>query len=802
MKKTFFYIFSGFLSINLLAQKQKSLDSIYSSYFENTREIPYLHLNKTSFLSGEEIWFKAYILEQNSNKLHPTSSNLFVSVFEESGKMKSQHLIRVKKGVGNGNILIDSTFNKGTYYIKASTNWMKNFNEDQSFTQNINISNILIDKKSKTLNEENFFEFKLFPEGGHLLANSINKVGILVKNSKNIGIKIIKGTITDQNNNFISNFSTNSLGLGQVSFLFKKNTSYTFIAKLANGTVLSKNTLQPRSIGIILTTKKDNNFLNLNIVTNKKSLQLLKKEKYTILWHNTKKYKKFSFNLYDTINIIAFNKSKLFDGINIFTLFNQKNIPIVEKLYFNEGEKLFTELNISKSSVINDSLSITIVNNTNQNVNFSSSVLPSQTKSYNPKHNIKSIFLLKPYIKGYIQNPKYYFNKFNKNRKEDLELLLLTQGWSKYSWKDIFHNPPKTIYDFENGIDIGIKLNRKLGKYWSVLLYSKENNLLSTLKGNKDLYNLKNTFVKKNTFVNFSLRYNSNSYEIKPILNFSKNNLVDNFNLHKKEPLRKIELSVKNFKPLPKVVEELDEITLKTNLKEKIEKPFGAETMYTKVRLENIIFGAGETVVDLLNSKGFKISTTHNIALGKGSMKSLTHAIAEKMYSTNDIVKNNNSKDKYISDNGSNINRNFGQQSSRNLLITLNNNVISETLWNLESIYLDMVKELYISSFYGIHIYTYSSKEMIKKNYSSSQIKISNGFETPKEYYIPKYTSLLDDNFKTFGAVYWTPNNNIKPKSEMKLTIPANLQKNFRVFIEGISESGKLLSKQELIIVD
>ena len=115
------------ISIQCISQ---DIDNLYSNYFQNTREIPYLHLNKTSFLKGEEVWFQSYVIEQNSNKLHPTSSNLYVSVFDESGQQKEQHLIQIKNGIGYGSIPIDSTFTQNNYYIKASTNWMKNFSED------------------------------------------------------------------------------------------------------------------------------------------------------------------------------------------------------------------------------------------------------------------------------------------------------------------------------------------------------------------------------------------------------------------------------------------------------------------------------------------------------------------------------------------------------------------------------------------------------------------------------------------------------------------------------------------------
>ena len=70
-------------------------------------------------------------------------------------------------------------------------------------------------------------------------------------------------------------------------------------------------------------------------------------------------------------------------------------------------------------------------------VNLSVSVLPSSTSAYTSDNNIISKFLFNPYIKGDIENPWYYFDNTDREKNHDLDLLLLTQGWSKYSWINI-----------------------------------------------------------------------------------------------------------------------------------------------------------------------------------------------------------------------------------------------------------------------------------------------------------------------------------------------------------------------------
>ncbi|MCD7933441.1 MAG: hypothetical protein LUH15_19955 [Tannerellaceae bacterium] len=58
-------------------------------------------------------------------------------------------------------------------------------------------------------------------------------------------------------------------------------------------------------------------------------------------------------------------------------------------------------------------------------------------KGYNDPTNsvdIESYCYLTSQLRGKIYDPLYYFDENNKERKSALDLLLLTQGWRRYSW--------------------------------------------------------------------------------------------------------------------------------------------------------------------------------------------------------------------------------------------------------------------------------------------------------------------------------------------------------------------------------
>ncbi|MFY7672691.1 hypothetical protein ACOSP6_16535 [Tenacibaculum sp. MEBiC06402] len=771
MKKTLLLFLLVIQYYNVFAQK--TIDSSYVNYFENTREIPFLHLNKTSFLRGEEIWYKAYVQEQNTQKLHPTTTNLYVSIFNKNGALKDQQLVHITDGTGRGNILVDSTFTGDSYYLKASTKWMKNFEDDNAFYQKIKIVSSDKNNKRTILRETDFYEFKLFPEGGHLVSNTLNNIGILVKNDKNQGVKIAKGIIKDQNDNTVRHFSTNLFGMNSVKLFLKENESYSFHVILENGTELKANLPKPESRGIsLIVNSKDSKKVSINVITNNETLKTIAGKQYRVMIHNTRSFKNYPFKLHENHlnHALLLNKDNFQPGINIVTVFNEEDKPISERLFFVKSEELFQEVNISDTrNRTKDSLDVKLKNFANEAARVSASFLPENSKAYKPKNNIISSFLLKPYIKGDIQSPSKLLGKSYKGQQRDLDLLLLIQGWSKYNWNLIFNSPPKTLFDFENGIDITARINKSLSSKQSILLSSKANNLVRVIAHNETPYKLENSFVKKNSTLNFGLNSRDNYYKISPALSFTGGKLYEDIDDSEIESERRTELEVSNFKQLKSEFEDLDEVEVKAKKKKKEDyKFYGRATMFRRGNLDKRIIASGETVIDFLRSKNYGIGY---------------NAIGAPVIIPRGFGK---------------IGSNRGRSAVR---MFLDNDEITFSTWIAEMTYLDTVKEIFYGRHPGgfgeeIHIFSLSPLEYINKTSRFAHVKAPIGFVAEKEYYNPLYPSFTDDTYQKFGSVFWEPNIHLEGKESETITIPTNAQKAMQVYIEGITESGKLISKK------
>lgn len=748
MKKNYIKIALLLFSTTLIAQESK-ITNHYINYFQNTREVPFLHLNKTSFLKGEEIWLKAYIQEQNSQKLHPTTTNLYVSIFEKSGKLKDQHLIHVKKGVGSGNIFIDSTYTENTYYLKASTKWMKNFKEDNAYLQKINI--ISAKPKEKKLYKENSYEFKLFPEGGNLIANTTNTLGILIKDSNGKGVKIKKGIIKDENNQIIRYFNTNNNGMNKVSLFIKNNTTYTFSTILFNGLEIKSKTKKPTNYGVTMNTSYSNEKVGINIITNEASLKKLKGKHFKILVHNTRSYKTYSFSFNENKKkyTLIIDKKDLLSGINMITLFNDKNLPVSERLLFNHSNLFFNQLTIKTKESSNDSIKVSFLNNSNEKVFLSTSFLPLSSKAYNPKNNIASSFLLSPYIKGNIQNAGNYFKDLkNKEQRRNLDLLLLTQGWSKYKWTNIFNDSQKINFQFENGIDVTTRFNNPIKKNQSILLFSEDNNLITTFKPNQKTWVLKNSFLKKNSSLKFALKNRQGKLlKITPSLSYSGGKLSDFLDVRQETSSLNKEVQAVNFKAIKNNFETLNEVEIKINKKKTAHKDYPETGMYRHLGEKDFIKGVRFNIFDFIRAKlPIRKKVTKFYLDGK--------------------------------------------------------NIIREP-YLANGLYMDQIKDVFFGNDIGrtgyvFYVFTLSPKEYADRKNSNSNVTLKLGFNLEKEFYTPKYPSFTNETYQNYGAIYWNPNVIVNPNSTLTQETTKNSQNNIIIHIEGISESGKLISKKYL----
>jgi hypothetical protein len=807
------------------SQEKSAVDS-YVNYFNLPRETLFLHTNKTTFLPGEEVWFKAYAYDRKSQLTSKATTNIRVGIFDKDGKQVDQKLFLAKDGFAHGSIKIDSSFVSGDYYLRASTNWMRNFKEDDAFIKKIKVRNPSSEEELSVQTRE--YDIQFLPEGGHLLANVKNVVGVKVVNDLGKGSQA-SGVIVDVNGAEVVKFKSNAMGLGRFSFTPTERNTYKALVTLDNTKEVELDfpEVEDRGINIQINNLNPRDVV-ITLLTNNSSFDdILDHGKYTLLIHKDGVTKVIPMEFTTTEEKIIISKSDLFKGVNTVTLFDKNQKPIVERMFFNEAPIKNHRISFQRLETVNDSLSYKFITGTSDNsvLHASVSVLPKGTKSYKPRHNILSAFYLQPYVKGYIENPSYYFTDMDRKKRYELDVLLLTQGWSRYDWNDVFNRPPQMNYTFNNGLTLRGNLNDEAKLTKELILFPTVMNKSRNIKFDQDgKFEINNFMPQKDEYLVFTAVTNKEKTK--------KPGLVVNF----PTPFEKESIDVSEYQNFQSFYSNknsalegfvssgrkvLDEVVIKAQRDKEKRKEY---RLKTSGKLHNVTPKMNRRYINLaqfLENQGFdtnpiteQIGFTTSINSGNGSANSF----ANNGTDTN----NDNSATGATTQGGSDANLTstavIGSQirhlnPSRNPVVFFLNNVqindpaivLNRPLFEFEDIYIDATLNTHMVSI-GANVSTFAT--VIKlftrrtpfifndtRSPNENAVKVTYGFEATKTFYTPKYGGFDTELFQDMGAIHWTPNFVISNNKITELNTLNTGLNEVTFYIEGISSNGDLISQ-------
>lgn len=781
MRKINFVAFSLILNFNLFAQFNPTnisdLENSYTNYFKLNRELVFLHLNKTSVIKKEDLWLSAYVYNSRLNTPNNETVNLNLEVFDESGIFIESKTVLITGGKGSTYLNLNKDiYPEGKYLIKATTKYMENFNEDLSFMQPFEI----LDSNSGSINKnKKDFDLQLLPEGGHILANVKNNVGVKLIDSNGRPVIFNDGKLLDSENKIIGNFKSNQFGLSKFSYLAEAQQVYSIEVTTTDGEKIKEYLpkAELRGFNISGNNLRDQFFFKVSTNTNSKNL-IIDKLFYVAI-HQDGSIKDFAFKFPDDKLEASFKLSKdsLYPGINTVTFFDENFNPLLERLFFNDKNLKRIRVKANANGIVMDSIIVNLKSETLIKHNsLSISVLPGSTKSYNPEHNILSAFYIKPYVNGDLENGSYYFSDLNPLRIEyDMDLLLLTQGWSKFQWSSIYNSTPKELVEHEKGFNVkGIISRRREKNEKTILIKSKETGMFEIVEiENDDSFILKNIYVLDNSSLSYSLMNEKKNNILKPsitaniIPNKSHSNLITKYKYYKFNALGE---QNKNFKDFILDVESLDTVNLKGYT--------------TKSKIPRSVFQIIDSYVEV----------TDELAL---QYFNVTDYIAEHGF----LVYYDEWYNFYIQ------NR-IPTSIRKGLLLGPKiyfNGLPTDDVTILEYLRMDDVESIVINKSgigYGvdaaggvIKIQTRNGPRAQSVRDTFTEIITKNGFSLNKEFYAPKYISYSNDAFKNYGVIDWISDLSLGKNGDKSFKILNTIQPQISLFIEGITVDGNLISE-------
>lgn len=752
--------------------------STLDNYFDLEREAIHLHLDKTTFINNEAIWYKGYIINRKTTKPFFTT-NVYVLLFDEKGNQLSEKLIYASNGTFFGKIDLGPKLDSGNYYIQVHTNWMNNFSENESTITKINVINPSQGVKNYKKVNQDTLEISLNPEGKSYIYGVSNLVGVQLKDCHGNTPENSEASLENSNGEILKTVRLNKFGLGK--FEITPTDENLKIVVNYGDKRLEKSLPVPENIGYSLEV---NDFTIegksiVKIKTNSRTLNTMLDKKLYLLTHQDQRYLMYEIKTNLPEQTISINNADLSEGINTIRIIDSDLKQWAERLIYvcpNNENKTSILKNGSKAGYIN-----MVGYSSYQNSSLSISVLPEETIALEEGNTIVGGITINPYLNEPIKNANYYLNSSGRSKYYELDLYLLNQEKLKYQWAFMKTTTPSANYSFDIGLSLKgtIDKNIKDKTYHKVKLVSYQDLILMksdvTEEGN---YLFENILIPDSTSLNISLQKLPDFKEVQNVFT-------------------------------PQLI----------NRKKVFYKPFRINIPENCAPFENIDinssfdipkFSANTILLDEVKVINDTKKLIYEKVLGNSSLRGFK--IDDRMKYQNIL--------NFIQMNGFDVSKNFGSVTvyARNKstvnsaqatpLITIDGRALMSHD-ELDMMLMEEVDEIYLSpyaivpsvnNFQGvINIYTKKLPGKRLKKEDSNKYFIESAFAHNINFKNADYANIQGKGFDNFGIIQWLPVLSSDESGQFIFEIPSYNIPKVKLILEGMTTEGKLFHEEKII---
>ncbi|HEY8930478.1 MAG TPA: TonB-dependent receptor plug domain-containing protein [Mucilaginibacter sp.] len=456
---------------------ENAVSKIKTIITDHIIEKAYLHFDRPymCYVAGETMYFKAYVTMGELHVPSTISGILHADLIGKNNAVLQSKAILLNNGIGWGDFTLPDSLQKGSYRVRAYTNYMQNADHAYFFDKNVSVSSVNnVDRVAAADKKTGAPVLQFFPEGGNLVAGIQSKVAFKAVGADGLGVDL-KGVILDGDNKEVAKIESSHIGMGTFDLLpedgkkYKAKITYSnggqAIINLpdaeAKGIVLAVNMDDPAKIGIEIRANRAYYKENLN-----KDINLL------IYWSGS--VKKVNTKLDNAVLGLDMPAATMKTGILQVTLFSSTGEPLSERLAFVQGKDLL-DLSVKADKTVyakRGNVTLNLNAKTGEGPasggSFSVSVIDESKVlvDENAENTILTSLLLTSELKGYVEKPNYYFANINKDTRAGLDALMLTQGYRRFVWKQLLDDKNMAAWPGikpERSMDLTGKVRTKAG---------------------------------------------------------------------------------------------------------------------------------------------------------------------------------------------------------------------------------------------------------------------------------------------------------------------------------------------------
>ena len=397
----------------------------------------FVHLDRPLYVGGETIWLKVYAAAGTGHQPLALSSVAYLELLDAARRPVLQGKIALKNATGQGAFVLPATLPSGTYTLRAYTSWMQNFAPEGYFQAPVTVLNTTAASGPAAGQDSVAIDAQFFPEGGNLVQGLRSKVAFKVTGPDGRGLAAT-GRVLNAAGQPVATFQTLRLGMG----------SFWLTPVAAQGPYTAMLTLagQRRAITRPLPAAYERGYvLHLDAsdpaqVVGSVSATAAQPETMTLLGYAGQQVAlETRLQLLNGRAEFRVAKSRLPDGVSRFTLFDARQQPVCERLYFQPPRQpLALTAQADKAAYsLRDNVQVQLASAGPAPASLSMAVYRLDSLNAAPLLTIDQYLGLTAELRGLVENPAYYFTASGPEVAAATANLLLTQGWRRFRWEDV-----------------------------------------------------------------------------------------------------------------------------------------------------------------------------------------------------------------------------------------------------------------------------------------------------------------------------------------------------------------------------
>jgi hypothetical protein len=504
-----FKLFS--LSVILIASTVAShaqsvtLDSVkrkFAAYREHhLQEKLFVHADQDFYLTGELMWLRVFAVDATLHRPSQVSKVAYVELLDKGNKPVVQTKLRLGSDGGDGSVFIPATLASGKYTLRVYTQWMRNFAPDYYFHKIVTVVNPFIKPETPVAKAAKKTTVEFFPEGGNLVAGIRSRIGFKVSTAD--PSSDLTGYIINANSDTVAHFRPFKFGLGSFDFTPVAGETYKAFVTGNNTNAVQVQLPKVSEDGFVLQLKDSTaELIQIRVKHRQTGNQSLS---YATLFGHARQsvFVAEVKPVYPSEAVFTIAKSTIPEGISHFTIFDNDQQPVAERLYFKAPAdpmklNLSSETNsfTTRKKVTLNVASASASGGLAADVSLAVYKLDSLTTEEHD--NILSYLYLESDLKGDIESASYYFSNAP-DAAQAADNLMLTHGWRRFEWSSVLkrENKIKFIPEFRSHLVTGTVSKSDGTPASGILTYlSSPGKLVNVYGGRSD----------KNGVVHFELR--------------------------------------------------------------------------------------------------------------------------------------------------------------------------------------------------------------------------------------------------------------------------------------------------------